>query len=278
MGDQAQYQPLIDVLYRDRPRIESLCAQHFGGLTRSVEASSGLSATSGSDVGGGLPILRASIAGNETSSSSYTRSIDPHDQPILDFMCERGIEPYRKSLASLDRGRILLLHGQLIIRDYQAILNALPIVTGALIAAASGQEPPRSKKSKKNQTPKRSTGGVAEIMGAVAELMPRGLEIELATSIGEVVLGSLKPDGLAESPQDLLRIYGTRLPGSWYALGIVEPSTMRTEDCLSAPDALASCSELRQSADQYAEAIRGLFDSSERQFTMSPILVYREVL
>ena len=277
MGNEAKGQALIDVLYRDKPRVESLCAQHFGGLTRAVEASSGLSATSSGDVGGGLPMLKANISSNETSISSYTRSIDPHDQLILNFMDERGINPHQESLSKLNRSSILLLSGRLTIRDYESILRVVPLFTEVMCAASQEQQPRRSKGGKKNRNPKGSTGAVAEIVGAVTELVPRGLEIELTSSIGEVILGSLKPDGLAESPQDLLRIYGTHLPGSWYVLGIVEPSTTLPKDSLSTSDVTMDCAQLRQSADQYAEAIRELFDSSERPFTMSPILVYREV-
>lgn len=280
MGNEATLQPLIDVLYRDKARVDSLCAQHFRGLTTAVEKQKGVSASSSGDISGSLSIVRASTSSNETSASQCTQTIDPHDQLVVDFMAEREIQVYQKSLAELDRNQILLLRGHLNIRDYYTILNAMPLfVDSAAIAAnpATGQQGNHGKKAKKRADIKRDEDNAAKMMAAVLELLPKGLEIELTAINGEVVVGSLKSDCLTESPQDLLRMYGTRLPGLWHVLAIVEPAIADPACAESAASVDLDCTQLRQSTDSIATTIREMFDSSERPFTMSPILIYREV-
>lgn len=215
------------------------------------------------------------MSGHESESKSYTRDIDPHDHLVLDFMRDRGIALHSGELNTLDDSRILLLSGQLHIRDYQAIWKAAPFIVTAVMDSTTQYSRPQS--GKKSSAHKKARREFEEMISSLVDLVPTGLEIELRTSADEVLIGSLKPEYLVEAPQDLLRIHGTKMPGEWYTLGVVDPPVPKTEEPRNLLGMETDAGQLRKSVDAFADATRELFSSSEQLFSISPILLYRHI-
>lgn len=257
MGTETERQGLVDFLYRDLSRIDSFFAQLFHGNLREVEASSSLSSTSSSELTGDAVIIKGGFAGQETTASGLVKRSEPHDQKIVDLLGALGISCLRTPLADTKNGQIVLIRGQIAIRDYQTIKDAIPV------AVSLGSWGSASKQERKEREKE------ADTLERMLRLVPMGPELEVRTPTDEIAVGAIKREYLAEAPENLLRVYGTCIPGEWFVLGII--------DSIASQRPHINPSKLRQSIDDYARIIKDLYGQATLRHAISPILIYREV-
>lgn len=262
MGNQAAYsekgREIVDFLYRDLSKVNSFYAQIFQGNLIAVtklqeETKSGRWQLSG----GVASLVQGLTSRREESRWSIAEQIDPHDAKALLVLNELAIPVFQGSLADTETGQIVLLQGEIALRNYQAIKVALPHL---LEAGLLDVDLAKQNKTKKEQ--KREKRAFSELVS----LIPGGFEFEILTSNKELAIGPINPDYLTVNPDDLLRLYGNFIPGTWFALGIINHT--------SPSRSLPNSTEFRSALDDFANAISSLY-SARTRYTVFPILVFR---
>lgn len=257
MGDSFEKPRLIDFLYRDYSRIHSFFSQIFSGNLEEVAVTSSSSNTSESSKMLAVKVFEGERTTGKSDNQSIAKTIDPHDQRILDLMSTLDLAPTTDIPHSLIPGQILLISGSIAIRDYNSIKEAIPKLVK--LNPAMFSEPGAQKKAVKQTT---------NTILSMFDIIPMGLEIEVKTSQEESLIGPLQSEYLSVNPNDLLRTYGTKIPGRWTILGIADPNVLST-------DVDEGTNDLRASADGFAQAARLLYSSDSKSAAIIPILIYR---
>lgn len=264
MGNQTAHpekRPIIDFLYRDFSKINSFYAQIFQGNLISVTKFQENTKTGSYQLTGGLSsLIQGATSRQEHTQQSIAEQFEPHDAKALSLLRELAINVYEGSLKDTQTGQIVLLKGQLTIRNYQTIKSALPhlLEAGFLNDNINVNQGNKAKKQYR-----REIHAFSKLLG----LIPGGFELEICTLNNELAIGPINPDYLTVNPDDLLRLYGNFIPGEWFVMGIIS----------HAPNIhISSFNDFRKSLDFFAMAISELY-SAETPYTIFPILVFREL-
>lgn len=249
---------LIDFLYKDLSRIESLFAQLFHGSLKEIAATESFGTSSSNTFKAGLHAVEGSKTSEKQKIDTLEKRIDPHDQKILDILKYLNLPQVSYNLPSNPIGQIFLIKGNINIRDYQTIKDAIPIILSSFTIPNSNVK--LSKKELNEQK---------KFIESLFKLVPMGLELEIKMDDNTTLIGFLKEQFLTESPNDLLKIYGNQLPGQWYCLGIIDSIKQLETD--------TEVSDLRQSIDQFAMAIKELYNQENIEYGITPILIFREL-
>lgn len=249
---------LIDFLYKDLSRIESLFAQLFHGSLKEIAATESFGTSSSNTFKAGLHAVEGSKTSEKQKIDTLEKRIDPHDQKILDILKYLNLPQVSYNLPSNPIGQIFLIKGNINIRDYQTIKDAIPIILSSFTIPNSNVK--LSKKELNEQK---------KFIESLFKLVPMGLELEIKMDDNTTLIGFLKEQFLTESPNDLLKIYGNQLPGQWYCLGIIDSIKQLETD--------TEVSDLRQSIDQFAMAIKELYNQENIEYAITPILIFREL-
>lgn len=99
--------------------------------------------------------------------------------------------------------------------------------------------------------------------------LPKGLGFTLTTNDGTTFSGSIKPEYLIDSEEDIFMNYGSNLPDKWNILGIVDSKEQSTSDT-TANDALTNL------VNAMSGSLKSFFPSNA-DATIIPLLIYREL-
>lgn len=246
---------LIDFLYKDLARIDSFYAQLFNGTLRDVTLSSNETAATATSGAVNIHFAKGSRSSTESHTNTIQKRIDPQDNKILDIL--RLLSLNDKHQQEIRPGHLCLLSGSIAIRDYKAIQNAMPIFFNSnefvQLMSINKQELKKQK----------------SLLESLLKLIPMGMELELNTSDNKTFLGMIKPEFLVDNADDLLRTYGTVMPGEWWVLGIADKK--------AGPHGIFSPTKIRQTIDSLAVAIRSMYDASDAEYTVLPIVIFRKI-
>src|SRR5690606_20858422 len=131
---------LIDFLYKDLSRIESLFAQLFHGSLKEIAATESFGTSSSNTFKAGLHAVEGSKTSEKQKIDTLEKRIDPHDQKILDILKYLNLPPVSYNLPSNPIGQIFLIKGNINIRDYQTIKNAIPLVVSSMFLVPEGKQ------------------------------------------------------------------------------------------------------------------------------------------
>ena len=256
-------QELKDFLYRDLARISSFFAQiNRGDLLEVVKSQSEtVDRRNGLEIGA-PNVIRGSKGTEATTSNALDSRFNPGDSKIIDLL--ESIMPAHEpdDIESVSNGQIIHLTGSLFIRDFSIIKTALPEILNADPTIFGSKNSP-TKKRKHGETPEDKQ------MKAFLKMIPMGIDMEFISLNGITVTGILKPEYLSETPEDLMRSYGSVIPGTWHVVGIA-----------SIPDSNASSnssSMMNQAIDSMTSVIASALYSERHSLVLTPILLYRTI-
>jgi len=252
---------LIDLFYQDTARLTSFYSQIFQGNLLSITKEEQASTTTENALEAGVQIVKGAKSSGATTSRRISQEFEPHDQRILLLLEELGLNVESGALRNVPDNTLALIEGQMFVRNYTAIKEALPSMLesnllDSTLPASLFQKPGKPTKKQERLA-----------WRSILSILPAGIEFEIKTARGETAIGSLKPDCLSDDPSDLLRLWGTCLPGTWRVLGI--------KNCI-VQSKITARDEMRQMVDAFADAMRAMY-ASPTNLAISPILIYRIV-
>lgn len=245
---------LIDFLYVDEARVDSLISQLRNGTLRSVTKTVGTS--EGSSVSGkaGMPpLLGGQYLHKTETDESAAENYDPYHNKIIQLLQDLAL-PVKEAVEGGYTGRLVNLKGKVKIRDIKSIKSLIPIMM-------------------KNRKTFGITGDIAPTLKGMGDLIQAfedsiDLTVELTNQIK--ISGSLKEQGLSIRQSDLARTYGVELPGDWYVMGILDSNTLSSK---------TNTQKMGQSIEtlieQYTDAVQMLY--AQAPYSIIPILIFREI-
>lgn len=251
-----QKQTLIDILYKDEYRIDSYMAQLLDGALRSVKQQENTSQGSSHSFDVNFKMLKYQKNNKNLTTALNEYSIDPHDHNVISLLAALDLTPIAAAPTSSCLGRLVHLQATLSIRDFRLFENLIPSFTNNSKALNLGHE----KKDMKN---------VKAIWDVLKNVIPLNIEAECQLSDTTIIRGMLKSEYMVTDYRDILSLYNGALPGIWNIIGIMD-STSRI---CTAP----SSAGIRSALDGMTSAATMLYKADSSEFTISPIIIYREL-
>lgn len=243
---------LIDFLYVDKERVDSLISQIRSGtlrsVTKTINASEGSSFSAKLGISGTGGELKKSQESDEAAAEQY----DPYHSQLIELLNDLCIAP----LAALPLscvGELVVLKSALLIRDIASMKAMLPALAKNQAAFIGNTD--------------KNTRSIMKVMQDLLQHMPDTISLALSVD-GVSVDGVLKEAGLSIKQSDLIRMYGSSIPGEWYVLGILDQMEPQNQ----MPSGVAS---IENAIDAFSMAISQLYSAS--QYKIIPILIYREI-
>lgn len=256
----SESQTLIDFLYIDNERVDSLISQLRQGTLRSVTKTIG--ASEGSSVSAGLtaPILGTyehKNQSNETASEKY----DPYHNKLIQLLNDLEI-PFLKNFTGDCSGKLVAIEAPIKIRDLHSTKSIMPVIL-------------------KNQrllfkTPNKNNKDALAVFKFANDILQQTDDsIDLSISCGDTKInGTLKESGLSIKQSDLARTYGTSMPGRWVTVGILD-STRNNQDAGKTALTPVGIDSIDSAIDAFTEVMRNLYANSP--YTIIPIIIYRAI-
>lgn len=258
MGKEKQTRPefsesqLIDFLYIDKSRVDSLISQIRNGTLRSVTKTLGTSEGSSVSVKGSIPsVVSGKHEHSQGSLEQAAEKYDPYHSQILALLNDLSIAP----LAELPEhaiGQLVILNATVNIRDIRSIKAVTPIII-------------KNRRMLKIPSDK-NTNEFFRLIEDLVKQMDDAIDLT-ANFNGHAIKGVLQESSLCLKPADINRTYGVQMPGSWYILGILDSAVQPTEP--------SSADSFESAIDAFTNAIRQVY--SQPPYTIIPILIYRVI-
>ena len=243
---------LIDFLYIDKSRVDSLISQIRNGTLRSVTKTTGTSEGSSVSAEGCIPPIASGNYGHTSKSHiNAAENYDPYHSQILNLLNDLMIEPL-DVLPEHSIGRLVILNATINIRDIRSIKAITPLII-------------KNKKLLKIPSD-RNTNEFFRLVDDLVKQMDDAIDLTVSFN-GDSVKGVLQESSLCIKPADINRTYGVQMPGSWYILGIL--------DSVVQPINPPSAESFESAIDAFTNAIRQIY--SQPPFTIIPILIYRAI-
>lgn len=247
---------LIDFLYIDKGRVDSLISQLRSGTLRSVTKTIGTSGVSSFSANGGLPQIAGATYGKaQKDVANAAEKYDPYHSQIIDLLNDLSTPPLTK-LPDESIGQLVILRGDVTIRDMRSIKMITPTIL-------------KNQKLLKLPTDKTSRD-LFHFMDDLIQQMDDAIQISIQCG-GMSISGTLLESGLSIRPSDLNRTYGTRMPGNWYVLGILDSAEIRDSEEVDS----TIPNSFEDIIDVYTDAIKKVYSAA--QYAIIPVLIYREI-
>ena len=242
---------LIDFLYVDTHRVDSLISQLRSGTLRSVAKTTGASEGYSLSAKADVAITGGSYGKRSNSGSRATEQYDPYHSQIIQLLNDLNL-PSVEHLPEKCTGQLVMLKAPIRIRDIATMKAVLPVM-------AKNQGAMQLPKSKEFKT-------LFSFMLDLIQQMSDSI-IFTASLDGKQIAGTLKPDGLSIKQDDLMRTYGVALPDTWQTLGILDTVERLDE----APD----ITSIEGFTDMVSSAMNTLYTASK--YKLIPLLIFRGI-
>lgn len=245
---------LIDFLYVDKERVDSLISQLRNGTLRSVTKTIGTSEGSFMSGKGNIEVVSGKIGSKNKTKEEASEEYDPYHSQIIGLLNDLSISPLQ-SLPSLCSGKLVCIQAPIKIRDLRSIKKLMPVL---------------EKNSKFFQLPNNhNIKNIFKAMTSMIEAMDDSIELSIKFD-SILISGTLREGCLSIQQSDLNRTYGIDLPGKWYILGILDSQVKNNSENIISPPGT-----IEDAIDACTTAINQLY--SNAQYGIVPILIYREI-
>lgn len=263
---------LIDFLYVDRARIQTLSSQLFenGHLTHTKQSTS-TSEAAKIGIQGGIPgIVKGKGDHNESFSESVERQFDATWSSTLDVLRELNEKEYLvQDIEHSLLGQIVQLKGNIQINDLRMLEKLwqpmIKINSAQLLNDAKGAEKAIVKKQIEQNT------NFAKIL----ELLPHMLIMRMWNS-RNAAWSTIEPEYLTINPMDLVFKHGALIPGEWIIVAILDAKPSNIEDDYLTAQ-INSGSGLTGMMPDLLKSLREGLGRNPEDFGVTPIAIYRKV-
>ncbi len=245
---------LIDFLYVDNERVDSLISQLRNGTLRSVTKTIGTSEGSSISGKGNIEIVSGQMSSKNKNKEEASEQYDPYHSLLITLLNDLNISPLTMLPKSCD-SQLVCIQAPIKIRDLQSIKKLLPFL---------------EKNARLFKIPNdKNTKETLKLVSSMIQSMDDSIELSIHFN-GNLINGTLREGCLSIRQADLNRTYGVILPGQWYVLGVLDSQTQS-----SFADNVYSQDSIESMIDACTTAMNQIY--SNPQYGIIPILIYREI-
>lgn len=244
---------IIDFLYIDKERIDSYVSQIRNGTLRSVVKKQGVSEETLTNGKVNSAVLSGGREYSRGSAEEASEQYDPCHSQIVQLLNDLGIVPLDQLPAKCD-GELVMLNANIAIRDIASVKSIMPFFL---------------KHSKTFGLPTwKNDQSMLKVMNEIILQLPDFIGLSVYFD-GIQINGTLNARNLTIKHTDIVSNYGTRLPGEWYVLGILD-SALEIENMED-----KGIDSIDSIIDAYTGAMKSLCSSSV--YKIIPILIFRQI-
>lgn len=263
---------LIDFLYVDRARIQTLSSQLFpnGHLTHTKQSTSTAESAKLGFQGGIPGIFKGNGDHNEAFTESIERQFDATWSTTLDVLRELNDKNYIvKDLENALLGQLIQFKGHIQVNDLRMLQKLwqpmLQINGKQQIQAAKGADKVLAKKELDANTQ----------LAKVIELLPHMLQMRVWNS-ESAAWSTIEPSYLTINPLDLVFKHGAFVPGEWTIISILDAKPSDVEiDYMTAM--FNTGTGVTAAMPQILRGLREAFGRGPDDYGITPIAIYRKV-
>jgi len=248
--EPCQEMPLIDILYKNSYRVDSLSAQLLEGTLRNVKRKQTTLQGSSSSVNGSIKVVSGNSSSKKNEGKSIEYNIENHDYAIINLLSVLDLPEYTVKPEN-PIGKLIHFCGQISIRSFKEMATVLPIIMNNKDLFSIPKTDKNFKKA----------------LETMLDLLPMGIEVEVLLDDETAICGSLKEEYMLYTYPEISITYGTHLPAKWHIIGILDDGS---------PVKKIPQNQLRAGIDQYTESIKAMY-ASNSGYNIMPILIYREL-
>ena len=198
---------LIDILYKDEYRVDSYVAQIMHGLLKRRKFQETDSNVAVRKLSGSIKVISGDLSQNTQETAMEELNFIPHDDNIITLLNALDLSPVDILGDSVVVGRLVWMKCRLAVRDFRKFTSFFSAIT----------ENPEIFGVKKNES-----NAWQKKFKAIAKIVPLNIEIECFLKDNSVVRGILKENYLLTAYQDIVAMFGAKLPGKWNVVGILD--------------------------------------------------------
>ena len=255
---------VIDFLYKDIDLINSFYSQLFGGNLTKISKTEVAADEVSNEMKASITVLSGKSNSKKSTNRNMQKEFDPLDTKIIDFL--ESLNLPETNLSSSKNNSIVSVKGSTLLRSFEILNKLIPMICeGNLVPEFNVPFNENAKGKNRNFTN-------GKFLSKLLDVMPYGLELELKTNNGECASCVLKDKFLTISSTDLLRVYGSNLPGEWTVVGIIDESIKSDQQ----NNNIVSNNDFKNLIDSANQAITILLGEGTKKI-IRPIVIYREV-
>lgn len=212
---------LVDFLYKDMNYIDSFYSQIFQGNLQKISKNSSSKDAIMGQFTGSLGIISSKLDSNSENVEGIIEEILPHDSKIVMLFDELTINSCNTTREAKIKG-LNRFHGSIEIMDNEYTKRQFDIMnqTGLLEVALGSVE-----EFETDETISGIVGGGmsrSQLVNALIKMQSSGCDIILTLSNKERILIPIDRKFLTMMVEDILRVYGSIIPGEWNVIGIYD--------------------------------------------------------
>lgn len=244
---------LIDILYKDTYRIDSYVSQIMRGILKRRKIKETSTQTNTEKVSGSLAIFTGDYTKDSQDMTTEEFNFIPHDHNVIDLLDRLNLSPLEYFNGEEIAGHLVWLKCRLTVRDFKTFTEFIPIMAeNAEIFNVKGNE----------------IQNLQKIFKAVAKIIPLNIEVECFLQDNSVVRGILNEKYLLTAYQDIIAMYGAKLPGRWNIVGILD--SLNFEQVPS-----KKSNSFRLSMDAFSKVAETFYREGNPRYSITPILIFR---
>ena len=261
-NEYRQENALIDFLYKDNDLINSFYSQMFNGDLTGIAKSEISADQLSAQMNAGVAVLGGKMDAMHSNTENIRQAINPRDAKVIQLI--ENLNLSKIDLSNTESNSIVAIEGSLLFRSFDFLNKLIPMMNESNMVPQFNEPLIPNTKNKNNK--KSYTWG--KFIMQFLNMLPYGLEMELKTQSNEQALCILKEEFLTISSTDLLRSYGSTLPGAWTIIGIIDETVQSN---------LKSENELKNMLDE-ANKIMTSFILNDKSKIIRPIAIYRKLI
>lgn len=282
--DSQTIESIFDIIYLDRPRVESYFAQLFPeGTLTAIKSSISEGDNSRQDIHLSLGVVKGQMQDSMIASKTLERQYDAAwTLPITlaNRLDEQGF--LYRDLETAPLGQLILLSGGLQIVD----IRMLKDMWEPLARFLAPENPPQNNRhqqraAEKAPSPPEMPPGSEfdEKVASLMRLVPHALQLNFCA--GEnLVWSTLEPAMMAVTAEDFALKHGTIVPGEWHMIAVLDRRPDHKENEMAHEQMLLSALEQAE-ADltfgvmELLDQLRGLVGRPSVAYGATPIMIFR---
>ncbi len=245
---------LIDIFYKDNYRIDSYISQIMHGILKRRKIRETTTQTNTEKIAGGVPTLFGIDYKKDNQDMTFEElNFIPHDHNVIIFLDKLNLSPIEKFSGEEIIGRLVWLKCRLAIRDFKTFTDFIPVMAD------------NAKIFKIN---KNEVTDLQKIFKAVSKIIPLNIEVECILQDNSVIRGILSEKYLLTPYQDIIAMYGAKLPGLWNVVGVLDSlNTVQIPNIKS--------NSFRFSMDSFSKVAESFYREGNPKYCITPILIFR---
>lgn len=251
---------LVDFLYIDSERVDSFISQTKNGTLRSISKTNAASQGSSTNTGltADIKILKGTIGGKEQidNTISSTENYDPFHKQVIDLINTFSYDEIDPN--SYNEAKLGFISGNVVIRNLSLFTDLVPVIF--------------AHKNVFGVTDKSAKDNI-RAMSDLIKASPGTIDLTVTTANGDKISGTIIEEYLKIPMGNILKNYGTALPGKWAVIGIFD-TTLPPIQVDDASD-LDTNSTVEGLVDTYSTTIKTFFASSITK--VIPLVIFRVI-